>query len=220
MKINQYKRLYMVFFVPLLALGWWMAEDEILYPHNHMVLCEDRSNDFSCISYVISEKEKRVVDTKSGGVFFLNRVRLQNGFYENIITTGWSEYKNRNGAATIDKIGSGVKRMVNIDSFAGANYSGNGPCNLAPYENKTGEWSISCISGLQENFKFSENSTSEKYYKLLDLVKAEDSKYVDLPRNAYIGSMLIPQIAFLLLSALLFFLAKAVTFVRYGRKSQ
>lgn len=209
MNKNQIKRLYLVLLLPLLLLGWWMAEEEILFEKNHVVSCVEENGAFRCISYRKKLEEKRKDLLKYGGVYLYYGARLEDGFDE-----------------TVADLKTGVVKRLEISPAVGAAERWTdgeyGPCSLEYSVDANGGatdvWSMTCGGHGGSPFRFVDRKVNEKYHTLVDLVKIEKLKFADLPIKVYIGSILFPPVLLLFALGLIYLLTKIALFIRYGGK--
>lgn len=221
MDAKQFKRFFLVMIIPLTLLGWWIAEDEILIENHFLTECEEFEDYFACSSIQMSKKELDNYRQNSGGVYLWNGARLTRGLIANVVSSGVREVEYKDGALQAKKIvGAGIQKKLNIGMHAGANYSGNGPCTLSPFAGNTGEWAISCIRGINEDFRFSSKSVHDKFIGLFEGAKNEHAHMSSMSKRLYLVAMLVPFVGFVLVSGLMFLLRKLFLFVRYGSRRQ
>ncbi len=214
----QYKRLLLIVLLPLLGLGWWIADGEFLFSHHQMISCEESVEQFICTSIQTSKNEKSMSEFQNGGVVLWNGARLSEGIHARIVTTGTPEMEYRDGAFHQKGInGAGIDKIVSINRHIGADFRDGGPCRLSPHADDVNHWNLSCLA--EGNFRFADEKIRKKFLGLNEAVEFEKRKLSSTLRNAYFFSLLIPLAIFLMCSGLVYFLVKLVSFVRHGTKS-
>lgn len=214
----QYKRLLLLLLLPLLGLGWWIADGEVLFSHHQMISCEELEAHFICTSLQTTQDEKFMSEYQNGGVFLWNGARLSEGVHARIMTTGIPEMEYGDGAFHQKRInGAGIDKIVKINRHIGASFRDGGPCRLSRYADDANHWNLSCLA--EGDFRFFDEKMRKKFLSLNEAVELEKRRLSSTLRNAYFFSLLIPLVTFLLCSGLIYFFVRLVSFVRYGTKS-
>ena len=214
----QYKRLFLLLLLPLLGLGWWIADGEFLLAHHQMISCEESAEQFICTSIQTTKNEKSMSEFQNGGVLLWNGARLSEGIQARIVTTGIPEMEYRDGAFHQKSIkGVGINKIVSINRHMGADFRGGIPCKLSPHADDANHWNLSCL--VEGNFRFVDEKIKSKFLGLNGAVELEKRKLSSTLRNAYVFSLLVPLAFFLMCSGLIYFLVKLVSFARQGAKS-
>jgi hypothetical protein len=170
----QYKRFFLIVLIPLLGLGWWVADSEILFPHHQMISCEESEEQFTCTSMQTTKKEKSLFDYQNGGVFLgWNGARLSQGFHARIVTTtGISEMELKDGVFQQKRIrGAGIDKIVSINRHVGAEFRNGGPCTLGNRADDPNHWYLSCLE--EGNFRFFDEKMNEKFLRLKEVAELE-----------------------------------------------
>lgn len=218
---QQFKRLTLVMTIPLLLLGWLLAEYEVVFKTNYTIDCEEFDTHFTCIGFQMSSKDKNEYFTNSGGIRVRNSARLTNGFNHPVVTLGINETEYKDGALqVIGIIGAGISKNLIINRNIGANYSGNGPCWLSPYANSDTNWAISCVRDSPSDFTFQNSATAKKFSEMFENVKREEEKFDGYKFRLYAIQILIPLLSYILLTALLFTISKIIGYVIHGKKTE
>ena len=217
---KQYFRLTIVLAIPLLALGLWLADKEVLLPRHHVINCEEFDSHISCSS---------MSTTKSGADKWLYRngavrlweARLAGGFHHPIVTLGHSEIKFVDGKTiTTPPIDGGVKKVLSLppksiedNTFAS--------CGISPFADDNKNWGYSCIGGdlIPDSFYFQDEQTNQKFQEARRLIGEQRIENEAMEIRAFFASLLTPIISYLLLSATLFLLIRIAKYVIYGRSS-
>jgi hypothetical protein len=223
MNKQQYKRFFLVLVLPLMGLGLWLAEMEIIFNQTIQATCYPAEQ--MCISGPIPKG----TTSTNAGMFLSYNARLPDLFHEKVITTGISEMEFINGALQEKKkIGAGKTEDIVILKSSNL---GNGidNCRLDPFANTngdlTGEWSLQCYGALPESFngfsmlhfKFVNESTNLKYQKIYNLATAEHKQNYNRSMALWIISFLAPLGVLLLAFGLIRFLIKIVLFIKHGK---
>jgi len=217
---QQFKRLTLVITIPLLLLGWWLAENEIIFKTNYIIDCEEFDTHFSCVGFQSTRKSKNEFFTNSGGILVSGSARLTNGFNHPVVTLGINETEYKNGALQVTgTIGAGISKNLIINRNIGANYSGNGPCRLSPYAGDNPNWYISCVRESPGGFTFQNAATAKKFREMFEEVKREEEKFAGYKVRAYVIQILIPLLAYFLLSVLLLITSKIIRYVINGKQT-
>lgn len=217
---QQFKRLTLVIAIPLLLFGWWLAEYEVIFKTNYIIDCEEFDTHFSCVGFQTNHKVKNEYFTNSGGIRVRNSARLTNGFNHPVVTLGINETEYKNGALQVTgTIGAGISKNLIIDRNIGANYSGNGPCWLSPYADNDTNWAISCVRESPGGFTFQNSATAKKFREMFEEVKREEEKLDGFKVRAYSIQILIPLLAYILLSVLLLITSKIIRYVINGKQA-
>src|SRR5690554_4791810 len=90
---KQYKRLTIAFGIPLIALGWWLTVNEIIFPVHRTITCEEYKSGISCRSR-FSTKSESISNLFQGGVVILNNARLLGGFNHPVASLSDMKYFN------------------------------------------------------------------------------------------------------------------------------
>jgi len=211
----QFKRLALVLVIPLLLLGWWMAEVELFIEHHFITECSPHKYTSPCFS-IIASRTGALGWSNSGGVYMHFHARLDSGLNEDIISTAGSVVEIRNGAVVRrEALGAGERQNLYIPANLGAGlYSG---CFLEKYAGvESGRWHLRCGSSFSEEFRFADSSVNERFLNLSKIAAAEISRMMNVSRGRYIFSIFIPVGVFFLLSLLALVAVKIFSFVRYG----
>jgi hypothetical protein len=219
MKSSRYKRLCLVLAIPLLISGFWVAENEVFSENNALTSCTETKEQFSCNSIQISRKELNALRDRIGGLWIWPDAHLTGGFDAPVVSIGATKTEYKAGALqNLGTIGAGVKKTLHVDRFQGANYASPGPCTLDRYANEDNAWHLSCISGISEGFKFLDKTTEAKYQKLFQSLDTINLTNAREAKKAYIFSVLLPLLSFLIISAIIFCLMKCISFIWNDRK--
>lgn len=173
MNKSQYKRLFLILFIPLVGFGWWCAENDIFFEGKFLIECGNdyqTKDGFSCYSRQMSAKRLSDYKFESGGVYIYNSTRflggylssdtrLSTGFHEKIVLLGMNEMGLRDGVLQVTGVvGAGEVKDINLESNVGQPkyYNGHlidlpGRCTLSSSSrlvDAKDEFGISCTSGL------------------------------------------------------------------------
>lgn len=217
---KQYTRLTIVLVIPLLAFGWWLADEEVLLPRHHVINCEVFDSHISCYSFSAT---KNTADNwlHRNGAVRLWGARLAGGFHHPIVTLGHSEIKFVDGKTiTLPPTDGGIKKFLNLPprSIEDRSFAS---CEISPKLDDIKNWGYSCIGGdlIPDSFYFQDEQTNYKFQEAIKLIGDQRTKDEKMEIRAIFASFLAPIISYFLLSASLFFLIKIVKYVIYGRKS-
>lgn len=216
----QFKRLTLVLAIPLLLLGWWLAENEVIFETNYIIDCEEFDTHFNCVGFQSTQKSKNEFFANSGGVFIRGSARLRNGFNHPVVTLGINQTEYKDGALQVTgTIGAGISKNLNINRNIGANYSGNGPCWLSPYAGSDTNWNMLCVRELSDGFTFQNPATAKKFREMFDEVKREEEKLDGYKVRAYAIQILVPILVYILLSITLLITWKIIRYVINGKQT-
>lgn len=217
---KQYIRLTIVLAIPLLSLGWWLANEEVLFPKHHVIYCEEFSSHITCNSVSATKSEADYWLYRNGAVRLWG-ARLVGGFHHPIVTLGHSEIKLIDGKTVkLPPIDGGIKKFLTLPpkSIEDRTFSS---CEISPFADDIKKWGYSCIGSelIPDNFYFQNEQTNNKFQEARKLIREKKIQNEQLETRALLFSVLAPFIFYLLLSVLLLFLIKTVKYVIYGRKS-
>lgn len=217
---QQFKRLTLVIAIPLLILGWWLAENEAILKTDYIIDCEEYDTHFSCVGFQSTRENKNEFFTNSGGIRVGGSARLNNGFNHPVVTLGVNEMEIKDGAMQVKRtIGAGISKNLIIDRNVGANYSGNGSCWLSLYAGDNPNWNIWCVRESLGAFTFQNSATAKKFKEMFEKVRHEEEKFDGYKIRAYVIQILIPFLTYILLSVLLFSASKTIRYVINGKKT-
>lgn len=212
----QFKRLMWVMLIPLLLLGWWIAEAEWLIEHHFMTDCEEFQEHFSCYSTQVSKAELIARQLSAGGVYLWTGARLSYGLNADIVSSAIPEEEYKDGGGLHEKriVGAGGAKRLNVAMNVGASEFRS--CGLSPVVD-TGEWHLSCPGNYgYEFFRFANKAVGEKFRNLEHIAAAEKSRTEKWSRVLYVYALFIPVGVFILLSIVALIVVKVFSFVRYG----
>lgn len=216
MNRRQFFRLFLVVLLPLVGLGFWLAEDEVVFSQHKWIECRDEGARFGCIPLTVTSRGYIDLQGRAGGVF-VSGARLSNGFDEEVVVySGFeSSYSERDGHRA-KPTGIGTKKRFQIERTVGADYSGEGHCRIGQIAGNDQLWTLNCGRGTM-TFQFDEEPVSAKFAELAKTIRDIQGRSRTIGRYAYAASVLLPMVAFLALSAIAWLLVMAARFVRYGR---
>lgn len=143
---KQYIRLTIVLVIPLLVLGWWLADKEILLPRHHVIYCKEFDSHITCNSISVTKREADNWLYRNGAVR-LRGARLASGFHHPIVTLGYSEIKFIDGKkVTFPFIGGGIKEILNLPPRPIEDHS-FASCEISSFADDIKNWSYSCTGG-------------------------------------------------------------------------
>src|SRR5574343_1174392 len=166
MTLAQYKRLVVVAILPMLTLGWWLADREIFLERHFLTHCYPYGESYSCSTTMTTYSYLDEYLFMNGGVLLSPFSRFEDGISADVITPPKRESGYENGERHERNIGGGERKRLVISSQRGAKYSEEGRCNLGSFKRSdTGstEWSLFCPPTLIETFKFVSTVDAEKY---------------------------------------------------------
>lgn len=217
---KQYIRLTIVLVIPLLTLGWWLADEEVLIPRHHVINCEEFDSHISCYSFSATKDTADNWLHRNGAVRLWGAL-LEGGFHHPIVTLGHSEIKFVDGKTiTLPPTDGGIKKFLNLPPSSNAN-SSFASCEIAPFADDIKNWGYSC-SGydfIPDSFYFQDEQINHKFQEARKLIGKQRASDESMEIKAVFVSFLTPIISYFLLSASLFILIKIVKYVIYGRKS-
>lgn len=207
---RQYIRLTIVLLIPLLALGWWLASEEVLLPRHHVIFCEEFSSRITCNSVEVRKDEADNL-LRSYGAVRLWGARL-GGFHHPIVSLGLSEIPPVDRG--INKTLTLPPRSIKDNPFAS--------CEIFPVADTISVWSYSCMGGDWDGdrFYFQDEQTDNKFREAVKLIDEESAKNEKLKTKALSFSLLAPFIIYFLLSLSFFLLIKIFKYVIYGHKKK
>lgn len=212
---KQYLRLSIVLAIPLLLLGWWLAEKEAILPRHHIIYCEEFTSHISCSSSSATKIQRDNWLFRNGAVQLWGAL-LAGGFNHPIITVGHSEVTASNGNTTtlLPKDG-GIKMVLSLP----IERSAFAYCEVSPFADDPNKWGYSCSGGelIPDSFHFQNEETNHKFQEARKLIGEQRAKNETMEVRALFATILLPLIAYFLLSASLLVLAKITRYVIYGR---
>jgi len=217
---KQYIRLTIVLVIPLLAFGWWLADEEVLLPRHHVINCEEFDSHITCNSFSATNNEADDWLYRNGAVRLWS-ARLAGGFHHPIVTRGHSVMTVVDGKTiTLPPTDGGIKKFLSLPprSIEGKVFAS---CEISPILDDIHNWGYSC-SGydfIPDSFYFQDEQTNHKFQEARKLIGELRTSDENMEIRAIFISFLTPIISYLLLSASLFFLIIIVKYVIYGRKS-
>lgn len=217
---KQYIRLTIVLVIPLLAFGWWLADEEVLLPRHHVINCEEFDSHISCYSFSAT---KNTADNwlHRNGAVTLWGARLSGGFHHPIVTLGHGEIKYVDGKTIrLPPTDGGIKKFLNLPPRSIEDRS-SASCEISPFADNIKNWGYWCFGYdfIPDSFYFQDEQTNHKFQEARKLIGELRTSDENMEIRAIFISFLTPIISYLLLSASLFFLIKIVKYVIYGRKS-
>jgi hypothetical protein len=217
---KQYARLSLVVAIPLLLLGWWLAEKELILPRHHVIYCEEFDSHIRCNSLSATKSEADDLLYRNGAVRLWG-ARLASGFHHPIVTLGHSEIKIIDGQTiTLPPTDGGIQRVLRLPpkSIEASAFSS---CEISPFADDTKSWGYSCIGGdlIPDSFYFQDEQTNQKFQAARKLIGEQRAKDEKMEVRVLFASLLTPLFFYFLFSAALFLLMKVVKYVIYGRKS-
>lgn len=219
MKSNRYTRLCLVLIAPLLIAGFVAAEKQVFFKLNFFTQCFETEDKFSCYTTQRREDPSQLRG-EMGGVWIWPYTYLTDGFNAPVITLGVTKMEYKDGALReAGTEGAGIKKILRVGRFQGANYSSPGSCTLSPFANQETSWVMNCVSGISESFKFVEKTTEAKYQQLRKSLEIINSENESFHKRLYILSVLTPLLSFLAASGIIFCFKKCFSFIWNGRKS-
>ena len=218
---KQYRRLTVVAVIPLLLLGWWLAENEKILPLHNLIYCQESDSAITCNSISATKKEANSALYQNAAVRLWG-AKLEGGFNHSVITLGHSEIKVVNGeTATVPPTDGGIKKLLILPprSIQGNMFAS---CEISPYANSDKNWGYSCIGGdlVPDSFYFFDESTSQKFLKAKLLIEEQKKKDEAMSIRGLIFTMSTPLIGYLVISIALFLLSRIVRYVVHGREKQ
>lgn len=206
----QFKRLFLVLILPLLGLGLWFAEAEILFPNHYIIECSAVSA--QCSSRLDTRARRNQMEYEEGGVYIDYHVRLSEGVFAQIV-----EFELDRVDRNLDtpKAASTPKRL-SISSRVGAQSFSR--CQLG-VSGDSGLWYFNCPGKpeMTRSFKFVDAADTARFVVAIRLAKDEIRARETHALLAYGAAVCAPLLGFLLLSGLIALLGKIVGFVRYGK---
>lgn len=216
---KQYTRLTIVLVIPLLALGWWLADEEVLLPRHHVIFCEEFDSHITCNSISSTKSETHKLLYQNGAVRLWG-AHLAGGFHHPVVTLGHSEIKFVDGKTiTLPPSDGGIKNILNLPPRSIKNRS-FASCEISPFADDIKNWGYSCSGNdlIPDSFYFQDEQTNNKFQEARKLIGEQRTKDEKTEIIALFASFLAPITFYLLLSAVLFLLMKVVKYVICGRK--
>ncbi len=230
----QYRRLLLVLSIPLLAIGWWLAESELVFEHHHTTNCIEVIERFTCTSRFVSKQEKDDHHLWRAKGVYLRGARLMNASNEEIVTLGLKETTKyiftdlEDTANTRKMFGESTKKFLNLGAMANPRNSGASLYHLYPMTTLSNGvrgihdvWKLTNVRSVgqwDQPFRFVSAGTNAKYLEAWQRVKAENSKFTTQSRMGYAVSVIIPIIVFLVLSLFVFVSRKLIIFIIHGKR--
>ncbi|WP_367067047.1 hypothetical protein [Oryzisolibacter sp. LB2S] len=217
---KQYIRLTIVLVIPLLAFGWWLADEEVLLSRHHVINCEEFDSHISCHSFSVT---KNTADNwlHRNGAVTLWGARLAGGFHHPIVTLGHSEIKFVDGKTiTLPPTDGGIKKFLNLPPRSIEDHP-FASCEISPFADDIKNWGYSCSGHdfIPDGFYFQDEQTNHKFQEARKLIGKLRASNENMQIRAFLASFLAPIISYILLSVSLFLIMKIVKYVVYGRKS-
>lgn len=198
MTAAQYKRLLLLITVPLILLGFWVADEEFLLKQHTTGNCSlGPTGSYFCALIQSRREEQRRVQVDTGGVW-LDSAFMSDGFDADVLTEPGSARKH----ITISR----------AHAFAPGSY---GSCTLSA-NIAVSLWYLRCWGTVQlnETFRFADPAVATRYANAYAETRSETALLEPYNQRSFWASVLAPLVAFLLLSLIVWLLGKAVRFVR------
>ena len=214
---RQYYGLTVVLVIPLLLLGWWLAENEKVLPLHNVIYCQESDSDINCNSISATKSEANQALYQNAAVR-LSGARLERGFNHSVVTLGRTELKFVDGEMIeLPPVGGGVKKNLSLPprSIQGKIFS---YCEINPYSDSEKYWGYSCSgSGMaSEGFYFEDEGTSKKFKNAKNKIEEQIKNNEAMNIYGLFATVLTPIIFYLISSLVIFLLVKIVRYVVYG----
>lgn len=212
---SQYKRLTMILLIPLLGVGGWLAEKEIISPVGHTIICTELKSNIDCFSSSLRKGEVQSLLHQYSPVI-MSSALIMSGFSHPVVTVGNSKIKYINGETVVtDPIGGEVKKTLRLppEELAGNLYSS---CRIYSVSGSNKNWMYSCAGGYGETFYFQEEKTNKKFREARKEIEEQRRSNEKKEIMLYISAVLSPIFIYIMLSFVFVFLVKIVRFVIHG----
>lgn len=215
----QLVRLTLVLFLPLLGIGFWLAEEEYVFPHHHVTYCVNDGNQLNCYTRQVAAREKFDREFNIGGVRLWGALLLD-GFHHSVIQMPSIAYTNQAGEVVNHIPDSGIPRFIDLSS--NSKESARSWCDISMVAEREHRWMLSCHGAEQalREFTFVNEKTSEEYKNALKEIVVQTSEYETKEKYAFVASVVTPLIAYFLLVAAYFLLRLIFRFVAHGAKTR
>lgn len=205
--------------IPLLAFGWWLADQEITIPNNYEVICEELSENIVCGSFATKQRQAHNPTYRDDTVSLLG-AKLQYGFHHPIVALEYAQVEALiSDSSANPPAGAGKTKFLSLPPKPKGHPSW-AHCYITPHSENINVWSYSC-SGASiepEHFYFENKKTSDKFRAALNTIRELSHKNQATEVKAFFSSLLTPIASYLFLSLAIFILSKIATYVVHGRK--
>lgn len=216
----QYKRLLAVVLIPLLFLGLWLKNNEVLFGTNFLLNCYENGDQFSCKPLMLSREEMMSRHYENHGLYLGSYIYVSNGFSKKVVMLSRQEREASDlpplEHSGTEKTGTVIALKVGQYEPLGANTS----CTLGPLVQKrlADTWLLTC-DGMSDwiAFRFADPEVGATYDRMMKSAVAEHERLLPLSIVAATAELVIPLIGFLLISVSIYLLLRLTTFIRYGR---
>src|SRR5690606_4892233 len=228
---KQYNRLTIAFALPLLALGWWLAENESIFPLHRFIICEEYNAGISCRSR-FTTKSEATSNRFQGGVVTLRGARLIRGFNHPVVSLSDMKYFKGKFIYTPPDVepdhlnpplnAEGTLQTLSLPPKFPA-YDPLSYCSISKHRDGNGRWTYWCsgrATGFHNSgvFKFQDELTRQKFEIAEKSIQIKYLKNKDIQNVAYIASVLVPSILYFLFSLSAFYLIRVTKWVIHGNK--
>ena len=219
---QRFKRLTIVLVAPLLALGWWLASSDVLFPNSSVITCGESETGISCGSRTYA----RVSPYMEDGAIEFQGARFF-GFNHMVVAYPLSTSKVVDGKLVpTPRTTAGVRKALRLPPAP----TGDNPyarCWISPYAESSENpkhWNTTCsgygANDASEDFTFVDEKVHQKFLEgssQIASMRAENRK-----REAWVAGLLFvtPLIAYLALTAALVLFARVVRYVVHGRQPE
>lgn len=209
---SRFQRLCLVAFIPLIILGIWLTENEIVLPHHSFIDCVELPSHFSCISHTTT-REREYEASSTATVKFTHNVILLDGFRNKVFL-----YERPNEVSEINtnlKIKPESAILLSLPPPGVQKTILNrmtGSCEINHFRQDL--WEYYCKPDTLGFFKFQDVNTEKKFQQLRNDISTLNEENFHRELAAKIASAISPIIAFLALSFALLLIKRAKNFVR------
>lgn len=229
---KQYNRLTIVMALPLLALGWWLTENESIFPRHRAITCIEYKQNITCRSHFSTDSEARNNIYRYGAVGLRN-ARLQGGFNHPVVSLSdvWSFKGDFIYTPPTDDVqwhsnpplnAEGTLKVLSLPPRFPV-YDPLSHCRIDKHRDGNERWSYSCTGAATSFynsgvFKFQDELTRKKFEIAEKSIRKEHIKNKKIQSAAHITSVLVPFTLYFLLSVSALLLRRVTRWVIHGRK--
>lgn len=198
MTMKQYRRLLLVAVLPLMLMGIFFADSELIFEAGYVVKCQNAKSKYSCFAYSARREERSREYFES--ILNFNGALLNEPIVEEVFVFSINE-KNVE------------RKLIAIPPVGLRSISPYGSCSINSY--RTGSRYYASCSGLESfDFEFVNAGTVAKFKALDDEILRLEQDWGRRSMQASIVSLLFPLAVFLMSSLVVFIFVRIYKFVK------